>query len=290
MNWLTDLVRPKIRAIMGESQKNIPNDLWFKCPKCDQMIFHRELSENLKVCQYCSYHMRLSPKERMDQLFDNQAYQYMHEPKVTEDPLIFKDTKKYKDRLKEYREKTNQKDAISVASGRIDGNRCVVAVMNFDFMGGSMGAFVGHSIRKGIELAVEQELPFVAVTASGGARMQEGIISLMQMPITTIAVQKMKDAGLPYVVLLTDPTMGGVSASFAMLGDITIAEPDALVGFAGPRVIEDTIKQKLPPGFQRSEFLQKHGMVDVVSHRKDLRDNIGKALRILTKNYKRSCI
>jgi acetyl-CoA carboxylase carboxyl transferase subunit beta len=282
MNWLTDFVRPKIRAFIGDAPKNVPSDLWKKCHKCEQMVFYRELQDNLNVCPQCSYHMRLSPRERMDQLFDDKNYQFLPEPPALVDPLAFKDLKKYKDRLKEYRDKTSEKDAVLVATGRINRNRSLVFVMSFDFMGGSMGSYVGQSFRRAAEYAVEHSLPFVAVTASGGARMQEGIISLMQMPVTIVSVEKLSKARLPFITVLTDPTMGGVSASFAMLGDVAIAEPGALIGFAGPRVIEETIKQKLPERFQTAEFLLEHGMVDMVVHRKDLKEKIGKIIKVLS--------
>ncbi|MDR0632545.1 MAG: acetyl-CoA carboxylase, carboxyltransferase subunit beta [Holosporales bacterium] len=284
MNWLTDFVRPKIRAFIGDSPKNVPNDLWKRCPKCEQMVFNRELQDNLKVCPQCSYHMRLSPRERLDQLFDDKSYQFLQEPLALEDPLSFKDIKKYKDRLKEYRDKTAERDAVLAATGRINLKRALIFVMNFDFMGGSMGSYVGQSFRRAAEHAIRQKLPFIAVTASGGARMQEGIISLMQMPVTVISVERLSTARLPFITVLTDPTMGGVSASFAMLGDVAIAEPGALIGFAGPRVIEETIKQKLPDGFQTAEFLLEHGMVDMVVHRKDLKEKISKTIKILTEN------
>lgn len=279
MNWLTDFVKPKIQAFMNQSDK-LPDDLWVKCPSCEQMIFHRDLQDNLRVCPHCQHCMRLPVVERLELLFD-QTYQTVPLPNVPEDPLKFKDSKRYVDRLKEYRTKTQKEDALTVAVGTIGGRETVVAVMDFSFMGGSMGLFVGRAFVSAAHLAVQKRAPFLAVTASGGARMQEGILSLMQMPTTVIALEALSDAGLPYVVLLTDPTMGGVSASFAMLGDITLAEPGALIGFAGPRVIEETIKQKLPQGFQRAEFLRDHGMVDAVVPRKELRTRIGSLLNIL---------
>ncbi|MDR1907471.1 MAG: acetyl-CoA carboxylase, carboxyltransferase subunit beta [Holosporales bacterium] len=280
MNWLTEFVRPKIQALMEKSQ-DTPEDLWVKCPKCEQMIFHRELQENLRVCPNCLYHMRLSSIERLNLLFDNQQYQMIPLPKVQDDPIKFKDSKRYADRIKDSRAKTKQHDAISVAVGNINEKNVVVAVMNFEFMGGSMGLFVGHAFYAAVELATDQKLPFIVVTASGGARMQEGILSLMQMPTTVIGVELMHNSRLPYIVVLTDPTMGGVSASFAMLGDVALAESGALIGFAGPRVIEETIKQKLPEGFQRAEFLKDHGMVDIVVSRKALKDTLGRILGVL---------
>lgn len=281
MNWLTEFVRPKIQAIMGNHPSEMPDDLWHKCPKCEQMIFHRELASNINVCPNCLYHMRINTTERFNLLFDNQEYQLIPLPKVQEDPLKFKDTKKYSDRLKNYRAKTNQEDAIVVAHGKVNQIETVIAVMSFDFMGGSMGVYVGHAFHAAAEWAIKRKTPMVVVTASGGARMQEGMLSLMQMPTTVIAVDALHAAKIPYIVILTDPTMGGVSASFAMLGDVIIAESGALIGFAGPRVIEETIKQKLPVGFQKAEFLREHGMIDIVSDRKDLKKKLGLVLSVL---------
>ncbi|MDR1207934.1 MAG: acetyl-CoA carboxylase, carboxyltransferase subunit beta [Holosporales bacterium] len=277
MNWLTEFVRPKIQALM-EKSNDAPEDLWKKCSKCEQMIFHLELHENLNVCPNCSYHMRLSTTERLNLLIDDQQYQMIPLPLTKDDPIQFKDSRRYADRLKEHRLKTKQHDVISVAIGDIAGIQAVVAVMNFEFMGGSMGMFVGKAFCAAVELAVSKRIPFVVVTASGGARMQEGMLSLMQMPATVIGVEKLHEARIPYVVVLTDPTMGGVSASFAMLGDVTLAEAGALIGFAGPRVIEETINQKLPEGFQRAEFLRDHGMVDIVVERKALKTTLGRIL------------
>lgn len=282
MNWLTDFVKPKIQAFMNRSDK-LPDDLWIKCPACEQMIFHRDLQDNLRVCPHCQHCMRLPVVERLELLFDR-TYQTLPLPGVPEDPLKFKDSKRYVERLKEYRTKTQKEDAITVAVGAIGGHETVVAVMDFAFMGGSMGLFVGHAFVTAVRLAVQKGAPFLVVTASGGARMQEGILSLMQMPATVMALEALNDACLPYLVLLTDPTMGGVSASFAMLGDITLAEPGALIGFAGPRVIEETIKQKLPQGFQRAEFLRDHGMVDIVVPRKELKSRIELLINVLVSN------
>lgn len=279
MNWLTSFVRPKIRALM--SKGDAPENLWTKCSSCGHMLFHRDLMENRKVCHHCQHHMRLTAKERLNLLFDGEAYTLLPSPKVLPDPLKFKDSKKYTDRLKEYRTKTGHQDAVLVGYGQIGGRSTVVAAFDFAFMGGSMGMAVGESILEGAEMAVKSRCPFVVVPASGGARMQEGILSLMQMPRTVIAVEKVKNAGLPYITILTDPTTGGVSASFAMLGDVSIAEPGAIIGFAGARVIEETIRQKLPEGFQRSEYLLEHGMIDMVIHRKDLAKELGKLLGLL---------
>lgn len=279
MNWLTNFVRPKITALMRRTE--VPDNLWTKCQSCDHMLFHRDLVANLMVCHHCNHHMRLNIKQRLDLLFDNASYTKVATPKVVSDPLKFKDTKRYTDRLKEYRQKTGNDDAVIVAYGQIGNNPIVVAAFDFGFMGGSMGMAVGEAILTGAELAVKSRCPYLVIPASGGARMQEGILSLMQMPRTTIAVEKVKRAGLPYITLLTDPTTGGVSASFAMLGDITIAEPKAIIGFAGARVIEETTRHKLPEGFQRSEYLLEHGMVDCVVSRKDLPETLAKIIKHL---------
>lgn len=256
----------------------VPDNLWTKCPSCDHMLFHRDLEANLNVCHHCNQHMRLKIQQRLELLFDNGSFTKVPTPKVITDPLKFKDTKRYSDRLKEYRAKTGNEDAITLAYGQINGNPIVIAAFDFNFMGGSMGMAVGEALLTGADLAVKSKCPYMVIPASGGARMQEGILSLMQMPRTTIAVEKVKKAGLPYITLLTDPTTGGVSASFAMLGDIAIAEPKATIGFAGARVIEETTRHKLPEGFQLSEYLLEHGMIDMVVNRKDLASTIGKLL------------
>lgn len=276
MNWLTNFVRPKIKALMRKEE--VPDNLWAKCPSCDHMLFHRDLSENMHVCHHCGHHMRISVSKRLEYLFDDGAYTKVPVPDVATDPLKFKDTKKYTDRLKEYRTKTGSQDVIDVAYGQIGGKSAVVAAFNFAFMGGSMGMAVGEAILTAAELAVKSRCALIVIPASGGARMQEGILSLMQMPRSIIAVEKVKKAGLPYITLLTDPTTGGVSASFAMLGDVAIAEPGAIIGFAGARVIEETIRQKLPEGFQKSEYLLEHGMIDMVVPRKELNAKIGTLL------------
>ncbi len=283
MNWLTDFVRPKIKALMRRQE--VPDNLWTKCPSCEHMLFHRDLVESLNVCHHCNYHMRLSVHDRLDQLFDHKAYTKAPAPKVIQDPLKFKDSKRYSDRLKDYRQKTGQEDVVIVAYGQIQANPVVVAAFDFGFMGGSMGMAVGESLLIAADLAVKNRCPLIVVPASGGARMQEGILSLMQMPRTTIAVEKVKNAGLPYITLLTDPTTGGVSASFAMLGDIAIAEPGSTIGFAGARVIEETIRQKLPEGFQSAEYLLSHGMIDMVVHRHQLKETLGKLLHHLKSTY-----
>ncbi len=273
MNWLTSFVRPKIKALMRKEE--VPDNLWAKCPSCDHMLFHRDLADNMHVCHHCGHHMRIGVAKRLEYLFDDGAFTKVPVPDVATDPLKFKDTKKYTDRLKEYRTKTGSQDVIDVAYGQIGGKSAVVAAFNFAFMGGSMGMAVGEAILTAAELAVKSRCALIIIPASGGARMQEGILSLMQMPRSIIAVEKVKKAGLPYITLLTDPTTGGVSASFAMLGDISIAEPGAIIGFAGARVIEETIRQKLPEGFQKAEYLLEHGMIDMVVPRKELNTKIG---------------
>ncbi|KZD12235.1 acetyl-CoA carboxylase, carboxyltransferase subunit beta [Oceanibaculum pacificum] len=279
MDWLTNFVRPKIRALVQKTE--VPDNLWEKCSSCGQMIFHRELDENHRVCPHCGHHMRLGAVARLQMLFDNGAYQTIELPKPPADPLRFRDRKRYGDRLKESQNKTGRPDAIIVAHGTMDGHKTVIAIFDFDFMGGSMGIAVGEALVAAAELAVLQEAPLIAIPASGGARMQEGILSLMQMPRSIIAVEKVKEKGLPYIVILTDPTTGGVTASFAMLGDIHIAEPGAVIGFAGARVIAETIREQLPVGFQRAEYLQEHGMVDLVVPRKEMRDTLARILGLL---------
>ncbi len=281
MNWLTNFVRPKLRALVG---KDVPENLWDKCSKCEQMIFHRDLEENLFVCRHCGHHMRLEAKKRLKMLFDQGEYQRLDIPKAVSDPLRFRDTKKYVDRLKEARHKTQEEDAVIVAGGKVGGHPVVMVVFDFNFMGGSMGAAVGNGIVEASEEALRQKAALIIVPASGGARMQEGIISLMQMPRTTVAVARVREAKLPYMTILTDPTTGGVSASFAMLGDITIAEPGATIGFAGARVIQQTIKQELPTGFQTAEYLLDHGMVDLVIPRLELRSKLITILSLIMKD------
>lgn len=277
MNWLTNFVKPKIQALINK-KIDVAENLWTKCSKCEHMLFHRDLKINLGVCHHCDNHMRIPAKERLQNLFDNGLYTIQDIPKVIHDPLKFKDSKRYSDRLKEYRHKTGNEDSVLVAYGQVRGHNVVVCLFDFDFMGGSMGLYAGQAMVKAAELAVKSRSPMLAITASGGARMQEGILSLMQMPRTTIAVQMVKEAGLPYLTLLTDPTTGGVSASFAMLGDISLAEPGATIGFTGARVIEETIRQKLPEGFQQAEYLRDHGMIDVVVHRREISETLGKIL------------
>jgi acetyl-CoA carboxylase carboxyl transferase subunit beta len=278
-NWLTNFVRPKLQALTRKTEP--PDNLWLKCSACGQMIFHRELESNNRVCPHCNHHMRIGWKKRLEILYDDGKYERINLPKVDIDPLKFRDQKRYTDRLKEAQSKTGEGDAIVVSYGRMGGHAVVIAAFNFEFMGGSMGMAVGDGLIAAARLAVSQRASLIVVPASGGARMQEGILSLMQMPRSIIAVDEVKEAGLPYFVLLTDPTTGGVSASFAMLGDIAIAEPGAIIGFAGARVIEETIREKLPEGFQRAEYLLDHGMVDMVVARKDLRDTIIRVIGLL---------
>ena len=279
MNWITEFVRPKIKKI---TTKEIADNLWTKCPECGQMLFTKELDKNNYVCTGCDHHLRLSLKKRFELLFDNQEYNEISLPKLKDDPLGFKDSKKYADRLKSYRKATGGNDAIKVAQGEIGGITCVIAAIDFSFMGGSMGMAVGEGVVKAAEIAMKGNHPLITITASGGARMQEGILSLMQMARTSAAVNMVKEKGLPFISILTDPTTGGVSASFAMLGDIHIAEKGCVIGFAGARVIEQTIREKLPQGFQRAEYLKEHGMVDIVVKRNEMKNELVKVISILT--------
>ena len=280
MNWITNFVRPKIKALMS-SKKDIPDNLWQKCPGCETMIHHQELIRNLNVCHHCGYHLRMEVMDRLQMLFDDGEFQAVDLPKAVFDPLKFRDRKKYADRIKDAQAETGRKDAIVVAQGQIGGQPAVIAAFDFSFMGGSMGAAVGDGLITASRLAVSLKAPFIVIPASGGARMQEGMISLMQMPRSVIAVEQVKEAKLPYIVLLTDPTTGGVSASFAMLGDIHIAEPGAQIGFAGRRVIQETIRASLPDGFQTAEYLKDHGMVDLVVPRGELRQKMVTILQLL---------
>lgn len=280
MSWLSSYIRPKIRNIVGE-QKDVPDNLWTKCPECEGMVFHREMEANQSVCHHCGHHMKVTVQQRLEGLFDGGEFKKISLPSVPEDPLKFKDKKRYTDRLKDSRAKTKEKDAIVVAKGLVGGQKAVIAAFNFAFMGGSMGAAVGEGIVTAAETAVKEGAALIVVPSSGGARMQEGAISLMQMPRTIIGVTMVKNAGLPYIVLLTNPTTGGVSASFAMVGDIHISEPGAMIGFAGKRVIEETIREKLPEDFQTAEYLLAHGMVDMVVPRAELNARIGKILTLL---------
>jgi acetyl-CoA carboxylase carboxyl transferase subunit beta len=280
MNWISNYVRPKINSFF--SRREVPENLWVKCPECGTMLFHRELADALRVCTNCGYHMAIAPRERFAALFDGGIFVDVPVPVAATDPLGFRDQKKYADRLREARKKTGEEGAMLVAEGEIGRLRTICVGQDFAFMGGSMGMQVGNAIIAGVERAIVLRCPLVLFAAAGGARMQEGILSLMQMPRSTVAVQMLREAGLPYIVVLTDPTTGGVTASYAMLGDVQIAEPGALICFAGPRVIEQTIRETLPEGFQRAEYLLDHGMLDRVVHRKDLRDELIRLLRLLT--------
>lgn len=282
MNWISNYVRPKIGSINSLfSRREVPENLWVKCDECGTMLFHRELANNLNVCTNCGHHMPISPRERFRKLFDGGIFVEIQVPKPIADPLAFKDQKKYPERLREARKKTGEDEAMLVAEGEIGRLKTICVGQDFAFMGGSMGMQVGNAVIAGAERAVKRKCPLVLFAAAGGARMQEGILSLMQMPRTTVAVQMLKEAGLPYVVILTHPTTGGVTASYAMLGDVQIAEPNALICFAGPRVIEQTIRETLPEGFQRSEYLIEHGMLDMVVARKDMREQLITLLRLL---------
>ena len=277
MSWLTNIVPPKIKALITR-KKDVPDNLWTKCSKCDHMLFHRDLAANFFVCHYCQKHMRLNAFDRLNSLYDNQQYIDVPIDNIKDDPLHFRDSKRYRDRLKTYRQKTNRKDSASVSYGKIGGKDVVTYLLDFEFMGGSMGTYAGKGMVVAANMAIKTNATLLAITSSGGARMQEGILSLMQMPRTTVAVQQVKEAGLPYITLLTDPTTGGVSASFAMLGDISIAEPGATIGFTGARVVQDTMKQQLPEGFQTSEYLLEHGMIDMIVHRHKLAKTISTLL------------
>ena len=276
MNWLTNFVKPKLSSLVN--RKKVQENLWNNCLSCGNMIHHKDLSENLRVCMNCDYHFRMSAEDRIKLFYKNDEYIDIELDDISDDPLKFVDKKKYKDRLKDYRNKTKRKDAFILTKGKIHEKKVILGLMNFEFMGGSMGRAVGGGIVKGAKLAIETKLPYVIVTSSGGARMQEGIISLMQMPRTIAAVELLNENKIPYIVILTEPTTGGVTASFAMLGDITIAEKGATIGFAGKRVIQDTIREELPMDFQKAEYLKDHGMVDIVSHRKDLKETLYKVL------------
>jgi acetyl-CoA carboxylase carboxyl transferase subunit beta len=280
MSWLAEYVRPKIRTLLG--RREVPDNLWVQCPECQQMLFNADLERNLKVCTACGYHMRPTAAERLAYTFDaDPGFTRIELPRVPADPLRFRDSKRYVDRLKEARDKTGLDDAVLVAHGTIGGHRAVVAAQAFEFMGGSMGAAVGEAIIAAARLAVLQQAPLIVFTASGGARMQEGAVSLMQMPRTTIATRVVKDAGLPFITVLTDPTTGGVTASFAMLGDLQLAEPGALIGFAGSRVIEQTVRETLPDGFQRAEYLHEHGILDMVVPRTEMRETLARLIGLL---------
>lgn len=287
MNWLTNFIRPSIQSIVKD-QKDVPDNLWQKCPSCEGMLFHKEIKASNNVCYHCDYHMPIAAKERLKLIFDDGDFKTVEIPDVPHDPLKFKDRKKYVDRLKETKAKTGEKDAIIISHGTVGGQNTVIAAFNFAFMGGSMGTAVGEGIVRAAEEAVKKNAALIIIPASGGARMQEGMLSLMQMPRTIIAVDMVKDKGLPYIVLLANPTTGGVSASFAMVGDIHLSEPGATIGFAGRRVIEETVRETLPPDFQTAEYLVEHGMVDMVVHRKELNEKIGTILSLLMETKKKN--
>lgn len=279
MNWISNYVRPTINSLF--SRREVPDNLWTKCKECGTMLFHRELSENLNVCTSCDHHMAFVPRDRFAALFDGGVFSEISVKQAVVDPLQFRDQKKYPDRMKAAQKATGEKESILVAEGEIGRTPIVAAAQDFAFMGGSMGMYVGNAIIAAAERAVKLKRPLVLFSAAGGARMQEGILSLMQMPRTTVAVQMLKEAGLPYIVVLTHPTTGGATASYAMLGDVQIAEPNALICFAGPRVIQQTLGEKLPEGFQRAEYLLDHGMLDRVTHRKNMRSELITIVRML---------
>src|SRR6476659_3871292 len=282
MSWLSR-VRSGIPFL---PKRQSAENLWHKCAKCGTMVFVKEWEEYYSVCPRCNFHDRIGPAKRFEQLFDAAEYELLPAPEVREDPLRFRDTKRYTDRLKSARAASGERDALVNARGRLEGHRVVIGVQDFGFMGGSMGIAVGAAFVAGVRAAIEDRAPYVLFTAAGGARMQEGILSLMQMPRTTVALDELREAGLPYIVVLTDPTTGGVTASYAMLGDVQIAEPGALIGFAGQRVLEQTIREKLPEGFQRAEYLLEHGMIDMVVHRHTLKDRLGRLLGYLSPRTK----
>ena len=279
MNWIKNVVRPKIRGLLAK--RELPDNMWIKCPETGQMVFHRDLEANLFVIPGSDYHMRVAAPTRLKMLFDDGEYEKIEVDEVPLDPLKFRDQRRYTERLKEARTKTGLDDAVLLGAGKLNGMDTVAAVQDFAFLGGSLGMAAGEAIITGMRAAVDRANPFILFAAAGGARMQEGILSLMQMPRTTVGVQELREAKLPYIVVLTHPTTGGVTASYAMLGDVHVAEPGALIGFAGPRVIEQTIREKLPDGFQRAEYLLEHGMVDIVVHRHQLRDTLARLVSLL---------
>ncbi|MBB2907889.1 acetyl-CoA carboxylase carboxyl transferase subunit beta [Rhizobium sp. RAS22] len=282
MNWITNYVRPRINSMLGR-RPEVPENLWIKCPETGEMVFHKDLEDNKWVIPASGYHMKMPAKARLADLFDGGVYEALSQPKVAQDPLKFRDSKKYTDRLRDSRAKTEQEDTILAGVGLLKGLKIVAVVHEFQFMGGSLGIAAGEAIVKAFERAISERCPLVMFPASGGARMQEGILSLMQLPRTTVAVNMLKEAGMPYIVVLTNPTTGGVTASYAMLGDVHIAEPGAEICFAGKRVIEQTIREKLPEGFQTSEYLLEHGMVDMVIDRREIPDTLANLLKIMTK-------
>jgi acetyl-CoA carboxylase carboxyl transferase subunit beta len=280
MNWLTSVVRPKIRSLL---KREVPENMWIKCPDTGQLVFYKDVEANQFVIPSSNYHMRMGATARLKSMFDGEIWFDIGVPEVPADPLKFRDERRYSDRLKDARTKTGMNDAIKLGFGKLDGLPVVIGVQDFDFMGGSLGMAAGEAVIKGLETAAQKGTPFIMFAASGGARMQEGILALMQLPRTTVAVEMLREAKKPYIVVLTNPTTGGVTASYAMLGDVHLAEPGALIGFAGPRVIEQTIREKLPEGFQRGEYLKEHGMVDMVVHRHELKPTLARLCRVLTK-------
>jgi acetyl-CoA carboxylase carboxyl transferase subunit beta len=281
LSWISNAV-PKIRNLL--QRREVKENLWVKCPETGQLVFHKDVEANQWVIPGSNYHMRMGASPRLKSIFDGETWFDIAVPDVTVDPLKFRDERRYADRLKDARVKTGMNDAIKLGFGRLEGQPVVVAVQDFDFMGGSLGMAAGEAVIKGLETAVEKKTPFILFAASGGARMQEGVLALMQLPRTTVAIQHLRAAKQPYIVVLTNPTTGGVTASYAMLGDVQIAEPGALIGFAGPRVIEQTIREKLPEGFQRAEYLRDHGMVDIVVHRHQIRATLARLCKIMTKS------
>ena len=280
MNWLTNVVRPKIRSLL---KREVPENMWIKCPDTGQLVFYKDVEANQFVIPTSNYHMRMGAAARLKSMFDGETWIDIGVPEVATDPLKFRDERRYTDRLKDARTKTGLNDAIKLGFGRLEGLPVVIGVQDFDFMGGSLGMAAGEAVIKGLETAAQKGTPFIMFAASGGARMHEGILALMQLPRTTVAVGTLREAHQPYIVVLTNPTTGGVTASYAMLGDVHVAEPGALIGFAGPRVIEQTIREKLPDGFQRAEYLKEHGIVDMVVHRHELRPTLARLCRLLCK-------
>ena len=287
MSWFEILLPKTIRTEGSNKKGAVPEGLWTKCPGCNAILYNTELEKNLSVCPKCQHHMRISARARLDMFLDEEGREEVGKNIKPVDPLKFKDTKKYKDRIIQAQKQTRENDALVVMKGQLKGNDIVAAAFDFKFMGGSMGSVVGERFVRGINKSVELGIPFIVFTASGGARMQESLFSLFQMAKTSAALTKLSDAGLPYISFMTDPTMGGVSASLAMLGDINVAEPNALIGFAGPRVIEQTVREKLPEGFQRSEFLQEHGAIDMIVDRREIRDTISSILVLLMAGRKK---
>jgi len=280
MNWISEVVRPKIKTLF---KRETPDNLWIKCPDTGQVVFHKDVEANQWVIPGSNHHMRISATQRLQLMFDNGTWLDVPLPEVAVDPLKFRDSKRYVDRLKDARAQTGLQDAFKIGFGRVDGVPMTIAVQDLGFITGSLGTAAGEAFIRGVETALDKKTPYVVFTASGGARMQEGILSLMQMPRTTVAIRRLREARLPYIVVLTNPTTGGVTASYAMLGDVQLAEPGALVGFAGPRVIEQTIREKLPEGFQRAEYLKEHGMIDMVVHRREMKATVARLCRLLTK-------